>query len=201
MYIIKETLEEVSEFDIRQSAYPSCLPAELTAELLNEMGFAEVIDIVPSEKDGFYFEKGDIKKIKGKYTQTYVEVKVPDFTKDIIANSRWEHEVGGIEWNGLHISTDDRSKLLINGAALESMIDENYSMKWKCMNGWVELTSSQIIELARLIRNHVQNCFNRESFLLSLHNSGEFKTEYLSYGWDDNYEYIKEGDDETEGEK
>ena len=36
----------------------------------------------------------------------------------------------------MYIDTDVRSKLLINGAALEAMLDPDYVMQWKTA-GWV----------------------------------------------------------------
>lgn len=32
------------------------------------------------------------------------------------ADKRWQKETGGFEFNGLHIATDDRSKIMIAGA-------------------------------------------------------------------------------------
>lgn len=102
-----------------------------------------------------------------------------------IATERYRVECGGILVDGLKISTDDRSKLLISGAALEAIIDSNYVLKWKVGENFIFLTGEQIINIARKIRHHVQSCFDREAELLELLNSGNFNEEMLMEGWSD----------------
>lgn len=101
----------------------------------------------------------------------------------VIAARRYEAEVGGIVLNGITIATDDRSKLLINGAALEAVIDPDYTMQWKAGDAFVDLTGGQIIAIARSVRSHVQACFNRESELLSALDAGTFTNDMLEQGW------------------
>ena len=100
-----------------------------------------------------------------------------------IAERRWEREVGGIVVAGLTIATDDRSKLLINGAAVEAMLDLNYQMQWKTPSGFVELTASQVLAVARAVRAHVQACFDREAELLASLDAGTFESGMLDEGW------------------
>lgn len=101
----------------------------------------------------------------------------------IIAARRYEAEIGGITLSGIAIATDDRSKLLINGAALEAVIDPAYTMQWKAGDGFVDLTGDQVIAIARAVRSHVQACFNRESELLSELDAGTFTDAMLEQGW------------------
>lgn len=101
----------------------------------------------------------------------------------LIAARRYEAEVGGIEIAGMHVDTDDRSKLLINGAALEAMIDPAYTMQWKTPAGFVELDAAQVLGVARAVRAHVQACFDREAELLEALEAGTFTPEMLDQGW------------------
>lgn len=106
----------------------------------------------------------------------------PDYIAAIAAR-RYEAEIGGITINGLQINTDDRSKLLINGAALETTIDPAYVMQWKTPDGFVELTGAQVIGIARAVRAHVQACFDREAELLAALDAGTFTEAMLEQGW------------------
>lgn len=106
----------------------------------------------------------------------------PDYPA-IIAARRYGAEVGGITLNGVHIDTDDRSKLLINGAALEATFDPAYTMQWKTPAGFVELNGAQVIGIARAVRAHIQACFGREAELLAALEAGTFTEEMLEQGW------------------
>lgn len=100
-----------------------------------------------------------------------------------IAARRYEAEVGGITLNGVRVDTDDRSKLLINGAALEATIDPTYVTQWKTPAGFIELTAPQVIGIARAVRAHVQACFDREAVLLQALQEGALTDEMLDQGW------------------
>jgi hypothetical protein len=111
------------------------------------------------------------------------EPEVPPDWPAVIAERRWEVEVGGIVVAGLAIATDDRSKLLINGAAVEAMLDPDYQMQWKTPDGFVELSGSQVLAIARAVRAHVQACFDREAELLAELEAGTFTEAMLDQGW------------------
>ena len=100
-----------------------------------------------------------------------------------IAARRYEAEVCGIVAAGLTIATDDRSKLLINGAAVEAVLDPAYTMQWKTPTGFVELTGEQVIGVARAVRAHVQACFDREAELLAALDAGTLTATMLDEGW------------------
>lgn len=105
-----------------------------------------------------------------------------DYTAAIAAR-RYQAEIGGITINGLQINTDDRSKLLINGAALEATIDPVYVMQWKTPAGFIELNAQQVIGIARAVRAHVQACFDREAELLAALEAGTLTAAMLNEGW------------------
>lgn len=110
-------------------------------------------------------------------------VRNPTPTAAVIAARRYEAEVGGLVLNGMQIDTDDRSKLLINGAALEATIDPAYMMQWKTPGGFIELTAQQVIGIARAVRAHVQACFDREAELLAALDAGTLTAAMLNEGW------------------
>ena len=101
----------------------------------------------------------------------------------VVADRRYAVEVGGITLQGLPINTDDRSKLLINGAALEATLDPAYTMRWKTPAGFVDLTGAQVIGVARAVRAHVQACFDREAELLAALDNGTLTEEALATFW------------------
>ena len=111
-----------------------------------------------------------------------VWLPVPITAADI-AERRWRVETAGLTVDGLAIATDDRSKLLINGAAVEAMLDPSYQMQWKTPAGFVELTASQVLAVARAVRAHVQACFDREAELLAQLDAGTFESGMLDEGW------------------
>lgn len=104
-------------------------------------------------------------------------------TAETIAARRYKAEVGGITLAGLQVNTDDRSKLLIQGAALESTLDPGYTMQWKTPGGFVELGGAEVLQVARAVRAHVQACFDREAELLQALADGVLTNEMLDEGW------------------
>jgi hypothetical protein len=100
-----------------------------------------------------------------------------------IAERRYLAECSGVIVGSLRVDTDDRSKLLINGAALEAVIDPAYAMQWKTRSGFVDLTGPQVIGVAQAVRAHVQACFNREAELLAELEAGTLTEEMLEQGW------------------
>lgn len=110
-------------------------------------------------------------------------IRNPAPTAASIAARRYKAEIGGVTLNGMRIDTDDRSKLLINGAALEATIDPTYVMQWKTPDGFIELTAQQVVGIARAVRAHVQACFDREAVLLAALEAGTLTDVMLEQGW------------------
>lgn len=100
-----------------------------------------------------------------------------------IAARRYLAETSGTTVNGMPIDTDDRSKLLINGAVVEAMIDPSYTLAWKTSAGSMPLTGSQVISIGRAVRAHVQACFDREAALLDAVTAGTITNAMLDTGW------------------
>jgi hypothetical protein len=106
----------------------------------------------------------------------------PDWLS-LIAARRYQAEIGGIELAGLPIATDDRSKLLINGAALRASREPGYTLRWKTGDGFIDLSGAQVLAMADAVADHVQRCFDREAELLTAVADGSITAEMLEQGW------------------
>ncbi|WP_062538138.1 DUF4376 domain-containing protein [Pseudomonas abietaniphila] len=103
--------------------------------------------------------------------------------KQRIADRRYQAETGGTTINDMPIDTGRDSQGLITGAALQALIDPNYSLHWKTSGGFVDLTAQQVLGVASAVRAFVQACFNRESDLLDAVAAGTITAEMLEEGW------------------
>ena len=121
--------------------------------------------------------------LKGIKTREELKQEAKQSLVSRIAARRYEAEIGGIAINSLAVDTDDRSKLLINGAAVEAMLDPAYTMQWKTPAGFVELDAAQVLGVAGAVRAHVQACFGREAELLAELEAGTLTEEMLEQGW------------------
>lgn len=85
-----------------------------------------------------------------------------------LADRRYQAEIAGIQVDGIGLRTDREAQSLLTGAALAALLDPGYSLAWKGVDGWVDLTAAQVIALAGAVRAHVQACFDRERALAQL---------------------------------
>lgn len=106
----------------------------------------------------------------------------PDWLS-LIAARRYQAEIGGIELAGLPIATDDRSKLLINGAALRASREPGYTLRWKTGDDFIDLSGAQVLAMADAVADHVQRCFDREAELQAAVADGSITAEMLEQGW------------------
>lgn len=93
-------------------------------------------------------------------------VALKESKKREIANARYTAETGGVTIDDMRIATDRDSQSLITGAALAATMDSGYTLNWKTVSGFVELTAAQIIAVAQAVRAHVQICFDIEATLM-----------------------------------
>lgn len=101
----------------------------------------------------------------------------------LIAARRWQAETSGTVFGGMPIDTDDRSKLLINGAAMRADRSADYVLRWKTSEGFVDLTAAQVLAVADAVSDHVQFCFDREDVLLGAVADGSITAQMLEEGW------------------
>lgn len=97
------------------------------------------------------------------------EVSHPGMTlQQYAAAKRWEKEVGGIEINGLTVSTDDRSKTMISGARVAAQNDPDFTTQWKSSNGsFVTINAAAVIAISDAMLRHVSDCFAIEAQVLA----------------------------------
>ena len=180
-----QTLEIMRDFEFRQMFSQYVFPEQLPTDLLAEMGYAVVeYDPEPALAPGEQLELGALRRDGNRVFMGWSIIPAPPVDwPALIAEQRYAHEVSGIDVEGMRVDTDDRSKLLINGAALEAMIDPAYVMQWKTPAGFVELDAAQVQGVARAVRAHVQACFGREAELLAAVADGAISDQMLQEGW------------------
>ncbi|QGA57780.1 DUF4376 domain-containing protein [Brucella sp. 2280] len=97
--------------------------------------------------------------------------------KDYTANARWQKEVGGINYMGMPISTDDRSKVMISGARVAAEADPNFTTQWKGADGsFATLDAATIFAISTAVSDHVSNCFALESHVVAQIEAGAITT-------------------------
>lgn len=100
-----------------------------------------------------------------------------------IAARRYEAETSGTTVEGMPVNTERDSQALLTGAALQAMLDPNYTVRWKTECGFVDLDAQRIIGLASAVRAHVQACFDREAELVAAVEDGSYTESMLDKGW------------------
>lgn len=103
--------------------------------------------------------------------------------REEIASARWEMQNGGCEFGGMQILTDGPSQIALSGAYLAAAADPNYTCKWKTPDGFVELTSDEIIAAANAVRAHIQGCFDMEAVLAGKIDAAETAEEVAAVSW------------------
>lgn len=101
----------------------------------------------------------------------------------LIAARRYIAEISGTTIEGMPIDTGRDSQGLITGAAVQAIIDPEYSLRWKTTAGFVDLTGAQVLGVASAVRAYVQACFDRESALLDAVADVSITAEMLDEGW------------------
>ena len=101
----------------------------------------------------------------------------------LIAARRYTAETAGTTVEGMPIDTGRDSQSLITGAVVAAMLDPAYSVRWKTVAGFVDLTAQQIIGVASAVRAFVQASFDREAVLLDAVADGSITAEMLEEGW------------------
>ena len=83
------------------------------------------------------------------------------------ADKRWQKETGGFEFNGLHIATDDRSKIMIAGAREAAKANPNFTTPWVTTTGEIALLdAAAVIAISDAVGVHVNNVFGIYSQVL-----------------------------------
>ncbi|MTW19347.1 DUF4376 domain-containing protein [Rhodoplanes serenus] len=93
------------------------------------------------------------------------------------ADARWRRETGGITIDGLHIATDDRSKLLIAGARIQAEADPAWSTVWTAADGARHpVSAAQVIAISAAVLAHVDAGFRLYDEVLASIAAGSITT-------------------------
>ena len=96
-----------------------------------------------------------------------------DRRKQELSELRWKHETGGalVQVDGiehpLRINTSTESQSKIATARLLAKEDNSRVFGWKTLDGFVQLTAAQMIEVSDGVIAHIEACFVREAELLA----------------------------------
>jgi hypothetical protein len=181
----KETLSEFGIYPVRIKAKPVFDSTTHTA-----------VETLPVQADNEWVQNWELRPLNEDQIKDLV-VKI----KDQIAERRYMEEIKGLKYSfpytpfseeghpldsqlvEIAIKTDRESQSLITGAALSAMLDDTYVCNWKAEGAFVQLSAEQILDIAKEIRKHVQNCFNREAVLLEELKNGTFVLSMLESDW------------------
>ena len=88
-----------------------------------------------------------------------------DIAYSLLAEWRWEKEIGGITFGEISIPTDRETQAKVAGAYIKGQADSEYVIdNWKfALNTFMSLDVQTIIEIGDAIVSHVQACFNEEA--------------------------------------
>jgi hypothetical protein len=94
-----------------------------------------------------------------------IKAKSDQFQK--IANKRWIKESSGYEYKSHIFKTDEYSQTKIMAAYIIAKDEQAYTVNWKTDNGYISLTSQDIINLFISIKNYIQSLFEKEAVFRS----------------------------------
>ena len=78
--------------------------------------------------------------------------------KQLISEVRKEKEYGGIEYQGIKIKTDEKTRYSLFIKKLQGNEEVNY----KCFNHYHTFTNSQVSEICDIMETYIQECFDWE---------------------------------------
>lgn len=112
--------------------------------------------------------------------------------KQLVSNKRFEVEVGGVVVGNNVYATDrgTQSKYVVVGYEIQQSNTETWSVIWKARYGnFITLNATEMTEVINSVRNHVQQCFNKEKEyydLIDTANNEVLESTDFSAGWPSN---------------
>jgi len=180
-----EAKTQFTEADFRRRFPDVGFPETIETHNILEYGYVVIDrDPAPAIGPGETLEPGDLRIEGNEVFQSWVVVPATASKwAPLIAARRYEAEVSGTTVSDIPIDTGRDSQGLITGAAVQAIIDPEYSLHWKTSGGFIELSGAQVLGVASAVRAHVQACFNREAELLDAVADGSITAEMLDQGW------------------
>lgn len=147
------------------------MPDELDPSFVQSLGF-RMVDI-PESRDTQPWESAELVGRKNGSTYfaewTYPELpNAAEIKRHAIAHKRWEVEISGVDFNGKKYPTDRSSQQVISTMFFMAQSSPAYTVNFKSLDGFVQLSNSDIIALGMAVHNHVQGAFQRESELMEI---------------------------------
>ena len=104
--------------------------------------------------------------------------------KEEIADARWNAEIGGVEFGGMHMHTDRDSQAKYIGAIVAFQATGKLPQAWKGIDGWLPITQSDtLMGLAIAVQEHVNDCYEKEATLEAMIDKAKNKTELEAIKW------------------
>ena len=100
-----------------------------------------------------------------------------------IAYKRYQQEQLGCVWQGHSVGTDDRTRIVVSELRGEALSNPLYTAIYKTKEGFVELSNSEINDLASTVRKYIQDCFDREYALYQHVQAWTYEESMLNEGW------------------
>ncbi len=100
-----------------------------------------------------------------KREREYNRLRDPTARKEELASIRYDKETGSVTVSGLVISLDTESKAKIGQLVQRLQISTIDKVNFKSGNGWIELTSNEVITLASKLGTYVQSLFDYEKVM------------------------------------
>lgn len=160
--------------ELRKLRPNTSMPTVLTEDHITENGFDIVTKI--SKPECTIIQKvmdTGVQLIDGEWQQTW---EIVDKTQEELetlktqrlnelASLRYQKEIAGITVGESNIRTDLVSQSKIMGSWCTAQINPSALIDFKGENGWVQIDSATIIDIATAVSNHVQACYTREKEL------------------------------------
>lgn len=103
--------------------------------------------------------------------------------KKTISATRWEKEQDIVSFKGNRLKLDDRTRLSLT----LYKVNENTSIKWKFIDGFVSLTSTEFLEMYNFVTQYIQGCFDEEQRLSGLYDTVSTLEELLKLKFVENW--------------
>lgn len=170
-------------------------PAEWGGGAINDSEYALVESVSPpSVNVGWFFTEVNPTYSNNKWEQTWsVSLYDKPQLKQIVTGYRYNVETGGVMVNGYPFSTDRESQTKYIAAVVAAAQAEDPStflITWKTADDqFVPLTVTDISSVTTAIRQHVQNCFDKEAeyyHLIDTANNSVLETTDFTAGWPSN---------------
>lgn len=103
--------------------------------------------------------------------------------KDEIAAARYEYEIAGVVFGGVHVTTDREDQAMITAVALSAVVDPAFATVWKGADGYLDLNATGVLTLARMVGAHVETAFAEEKRIAALIDAAQDEAELASISW------------------